>query len=670
MNCEFSPTWFTTSDFATLKKIDPFSKEICRKEIDSPIKNYHALARAKFSYDGKGRVFIRITADDYYVLYVNGKYAACGPAPSYHTGYYYNELEITDYLEEGENLLAAHLYYQGLVNRVWQSADNRFGIATVIENRQSGKREEPVWKYTKTEAFYGNIVGYGTDFSENFDSRLWERGWNTKEYDDSLWQRMLPSEHDYIFVRQPVRQLDVYATKPQNVKFSNGVYFVDVGREIVGALRVKAVGKRGEVVTLRFGEELDGNGRVRFNLRANCRYEEMWTLSGGEDTFENYTYKGYRYAEIEAGDAQITLIEAVCRHYPFDDYHCVLKTDDDKLQKIFTLCKNTIKYSTQYSFIDCPTREKGQYLGDAFIAGHSHALLTGKTDMLEKAILDFAETSSVCPGLMAVSSCSFMQEIADYSLIFGEMLLLAYSLNKNRKFLEKYYDTARGIILHFEKFKRDDGLIACVNDKWNLVDWPENLRDGYDFELLNPIKATGVHNVINAYYAGAVKTLNEIEDILGAEKSFDFEALKRSYIAAFSRENGLFADSEVSDHFSLHSNVFALYFDLVPSTAKGAVADYIVQKSFSCGVYVSYFLLKALCRAGRRDDAYKLIVNESERGWMNMLREGATTCFEAWGKEQKHNLSLCHPWATSAVPIILEDLKIATERGILELFCT
>ena len=36
-----------------------------------------------------------------------------------------------------------------------------------------------------------------------------------------------------------------------------------------------------------------------------------------------------------------------------------------------------------------------------------------------------------------------------------------------------------------------------------------------------------------------------------------------------------------------------------------------------------------------------------------MLDEGATTCYEAWGKEQKWNTSLFHPWASA--PAILLD---------------
>jgi translation initiation factor IF-1 len=39
-----------------------------------------------------------------------------------------------------------------------------------------------------------------------------------------------------------------------------------------------------------------------------------------------------------------------------------------------------------------------------------------------------------------------------------------------------------------------------------------------------------------------------------------------------------------------------------------------------------------------------------------MVKEGATTCFEARGKEQKWNTSLCHPWASSPVIILIEDI--------------
>ena len=73
-------------------------------------------------------------------------------------------------------------------------------------------------------------------------------------------------------------------------------------------------------------------------------------------------------------------------------------------------------------------------------------------------------------------------------------------------------------------------------------------------------------------------------------------------------------------------------------------------------MYMAFFLLKALAKAGRYDDVYRLLVSEEEHSWGNMLKEGATTLFEAWGKEQKNNTSLCHPWASAPIAVLIEDI--------------
>ena len=75
-----------------------------------------------------------------------------------------------------------------------------------------------------------------------------------------------------------------------------------------------------------------------------------------------------------------------------------------------------------------------------------------------------------------------------------------------------------------------------------------------------------------------------------------------------------------------------------------------------CGVLPAYFLLKGLARLGKRRAFYALLTRSDPFGWRNMLREGATTCFEVWGKEQKWNTSLCHPWASGPVSLIIEEL--------------
>ncbi|MCC8016530.1 MAG: family 78 glycoside hydrolase catalytic domain [Clostridiales bacterium] len=639
--------WYTTPRFKKLIPLNIFHKEQDTVPVESAVKNYHCLARAYYDYTDK-KATLLISADDCYKLYINGEFICCGPAPSYNDSYYYNKLDITQYLRKGKNVIAVHLYYQGLINRVWQSGDNRFGVGASI-NGVNLK-----WKFKECKAFSGHISGYDTAFSENFDSRLWEEDWNTPDYNDTDWEYMAETNNDYSFRLQQTKPLSYYSVLPKNVH--NSIY--DFGGEYCGRLKIRAKGERESKIIIRCGEELNDDFNVRYRLRTDCVYEETWTLDDGICTFENYDYKGFRYVQLISDNDEILSIEMIVCHYPFDDEMCTLKSNDKKLEEIFNLCKRTIKVSCQNTYIDCPTREKGQYLGDTLIAAGSQMYLTKDTSLLRKAIVDFAKTTKICDGLMAVSSCSLMQEIADYSLLFGELLLLEYSFSKDEDFLNAYYETAKNVIRYFEQYEDERGLLNQVSEKWNLVDWPENCRDTYDFLLSRPIVEKGVHNVINAYYIGAIKTLGQIETILGLEKTFDFSTRQNAYVNAFLK-NGLFNDGKSSKHSSLHSNVFALYFDLVPENAKPKIIEYIVSKGFCCGVYTSYFMLESLCKNGCFEDAYRLIVNETEFGWLNMLREGATTCFEVWGREQKWNTSLCHSWATAPITIIIKYLANA-----------
>lgn len=60
------------------------------------------------------------------------------------------------------------------------------------------------------------------------------------------------------------------------------------------------------------------------------------------------------------------------------------------------------------------------------------------------------------------------------------------------------------------------------------------------------------------------------------------------------------------------------FFGLCPPQGRQSIGDFIMEKGLCCGVYMSYFVLKALCRLGRPADAYRLTVNDGEHSWLNM----------------------------------------------------
>ena len=140
-------------------------------------------------------------------------------------------------------------------------------------------------------------------------------------------------------------------------------------------------------------------------MRCNCDYEEKFTLSGNDDVLNEYDYKAFRYTELEIPDG-VTVdtdsIRFVVRHHPFREVKHYTGTNE-KLAAIYKLCSDTVKYGVQECFVDCPTREKGQYLGDVTIAGLAHASLTGDPSMIRKALENYAESTFICKGLMTVA---------------------------------------------------------------------------------------------------------------------------------------------------------------------------------------------------------------------------------------------------------------------------
>ncbi len=661
MNAQF----ICHSDFESNIPMQVFHKEMSGASVQDVPKgscNRHVLFRRKATLGMFKRAILRITADDYYKLYINEAFVTMGPAPAYPQAYYYNELDVTALLREGENTLAVHTYYQGLRNRVWVSGDGRQMLWLELE--LDGKVvlvSDTDWKCTLHTGYSARgIYGYETAFAEHYDSRAKEVGFEKETYDDGDWGNACVWTHaDYTLIKQPTKQLEIYNVAPANCKPVESGLLWDVGRETVGYFCPTVKGRRGQVLTLRYGEELDASGRVRWQMRCNCDYEEAWTLSGGKDVLNNYDYKAFRYVEalsdepFEVLDANMTV-----RHYPYREVatYSVAK-DHPELQRVLRLCADTVKYGTQEVFVDCPTREKGQYLGDVSIAARAHAVLTGNTGMMKKAIRNFCDSTFICPGMMAVSTSSLMQEIADYSLQFAAQVLWLYRTDGDLEFLKQTEPYVAGIYQHFLQFVNRDGLLERVTDKWNLVDWPQNLRDGYDFELTKPI-GEGVHNVINAFWCGFLEAYDEILVTLGKAPTGRTESTKNAYVCAFYRKStGLFHDTPTSEHAAMHSNVLPLLFEIGTEDAcvKKRLIGMIRERGLSSmGVYMAYFTLAALVKHGEHELAVELATDP--HCWLLMLDEGATATFEAWGKDQKWNTSLCHPWATAPLIVFADGV--------------
>ncbi|MBO5653412.1 MAG: family 78 glycoside hydrolase catalytic domain, partial [Clostridia bacterium] len=575
------------------------------------------------------------------------------------------EIDLTPYLREGENLIAVHTLYQGLINRVWQSGDLRHGLLLdLVVDGETVVASDESFKTTPHTAYREvGTVGYATAFLEEYDSRAPEVGFASPDYDDASWQNArLSLTADHTLVPQKTEALVFEHIKPVRTEKRGNTLFADFGKCYAANLCATVRGKAGDTVILRMGQELNEDGSVRANLRAYCHYEEPWILADGESVLDHFDYKAFRFAEMILPEGcEVLSLYLEVRHYPFS---LVVEMNEgmakeETLKDVWELCVNTQKYGVQEAILDCMEREKGFYLGDGCYTALTHMVLTGKEDMARKLIDEAFLTTFITDGLVTCLNCAFMQEIAEYPLMLIKLVLWHYRLTGDKDYLAVNYPKVTALLEAYRRDYEKDGLLRDL-DKWCVVEWPANFRDGYDVDITEGKVCHEPHVAINAYYLEAVAFANEMADVLSLPPYRDTASLKKAFYEAFYLpEKHLFKDSLHSDHVSMVGNIFPFAFGLCPDeqTEKNII-DMMCERGMHAVSFFSAFpFLEGLVRCGKAS-LLPFFLNDAD-AWRRMLREDATTTFEGWGRDTKFNTSLFH-MTLSFGALFLSDAPLAT----------
>jgi hypothetical protein len=124
----------------------------------------------------------------------------------------------------------------------------------------------------------------------------------------------------------------------------------------------------------------------------------------------------------------------------------------------------------------------------------------------------------------------------------------------------------------------------------------------------------------------------------------------------FDASKGIYLDGEGSVHSSLHSNMLALAFGLVPDQYLSSVVNFVKSRGMACSVYGSQYLLEGLYRSGEGQYALDLLRSTTDRSWWNMIRSGSTIAMEAWDMKYKPNSDWNHAWGAAPANLIPRQL--------------
>lgn len=647
-------------------------------ECATELKNVHTFYRHREQLPQNIRkATLRITADDSVRLYFNGNLVMTGPAQSLPCHYYYQIYDVTDILNSSGTLtICAWVYYFGQTAHSYISADNLEGLLLEIELETDDGNisriiSDASWKCKTVQSIHGeHLYGYTTQFSEDIDMNGYLPGWKDENFDDSDWDRVCvrgtPFPMHYTVLPQPTPPAELTKLSPAKTSvISPECTVFDFGKETVGTANLSLKGTKGQKIAVRYGEELNEDGSVKYRLRANCFYEDTVILSGNQDEIEFFDYKGFRYIEIY-GPENVTdrMISVTAISYPFEK-KASMKCSDSLMEKIWKICENGVHWGTQDTYVDCPTREKGGFTGDAYITAFSHLYLTGDARIFRKLLYDIAVSLRMDSNMTDVVPSYVTGGYADYTLLIPSLFERYYEQTGDAETVKELIyviDALREIASGWENA---DGLIQAPRSPINpkvalmLIDWPPDLRGDFDY---NGALQNGC-SVLSLLYYGFLKEASTLYSLCGEQEAGSFCLEKATNLGntitklMYQPEQKLFSDHSGTDHCSLHSNAPALCFGLpLPEGSRKKAADFLYGRGLHCGVYFAYFVIRGLFISGEYEKAWDLITNRTEYSWYSMVKCGATSCMEVWAPDMKWNTSFCHPWSSSPITFWIEEI--------------
>jgi alpha-L-rhamnosidase len=551
-----------------------------------------------------------------------------------------------------------------------------------INIRYNGKELQPhqsywwrvcTWGKTGKRSGWSVIQRFNT--SEFSPARLWP--------DESKWVEM-PDEHGKKFWafedRDPIIYHDVAPAKV--VTHKNGNILYDFKKDAFSYLTlnitwepkqvkndslVLAIGEKGILDSL---DEKPGGGIIyetyKIGLKkgtndytlelprfvAQFPWSEVMPLQMPEVI-------PLRYCEIKAmPNLKVNKIIQKALTVQFDNNSSSFSCSDDRLNQIYELCKYSTIANTFNGDYANSERERMMYEADCYIQQMSHYA----TDR------EFSTARYSAENL--IYHASWPTEWICHSVF---MAWADYLYTGNKGLIEKYYtdlkaktliglETPEGLISSRTGLQTKTFLESIhyngdmIHD---IVDWPDGEQGIYPNGETDNYDKKDYNTVVNAFYYRSLILMSRMALATNHKEDASFFAEKAEKVKKrfndvfFDKVSRIYIDGIGSRHASIQGNMFPLAFGLVPDENKESVVNFVKSKWMACGVYAANYLMEGLYNAEQGNYALELMTNDSDRGWLNMIRVGATMTTEAWDiKYDPHDISWSHAWSASPAHLI------------------
>lgn len=599
-----------------------------------------------------------ISAADKYVLWVNGELVVLdgslkrGPTP-YDS--YYDTVELTN-LKQGENTIALLVAFNGrsgdgsIVPVLVDEEGDEYTQAGLIFELDAGGTticSDSSWKAARHTG-YKNRVTAGADYpgysqssmlaerNVYFDARDDLGDFMAEGYNDSEWEDAtpvskagdLPFGDLYSAMIQPIRFQDI-------VDFSNSASYVGTPLTQDTTLVLDLPGNI--QFTPYFELEAPAGKKLTFytdtytDKQELPNFKDTYVTAEGTQRYENYPWRSGSKLIMEA-EAGVTFTRLGYRASGFNGEQVGSFTSSDPgLDQLWHESLNTLAICMRDTYMDCPERERGPYMGDASneIDAALYSYDQGGLDLTKKAILACVAWTRADGAIPSRAPSVKPQEIPNQSLIFMTSVYHYWLHSGDRETAEAY---CNAFLNYLRLVEMENGLPVYRDGSWTWDDWGDRI----DTQLLQ----TGIY-----YYA--LNVTKSLANDLGITEGAEFldermDSMRENWRAVYYTEEGF--KSPDSKYVDDRANAMLALSGLAGEEDWPLITD-VIMSTYQASPFIEKYVLEALCAMGRVD----LALQRMRDRYAPMLKDEYDTLWETFDGETG---TVNHGWTAAPLYIL------------------
>ena len=642
---------------------------------------------------------VRVSADNRFILFVNGHRVGDGPARGDLPHWRYEVFDLAPLLHGGANLITATVWNFGVYAPVSQISDR---TAFLLESEATGASSISTPDGWLVEEEHGqSLLGrdtvtiktyFASGPGEELDASKYDWDWNSATPGKN-WVPAASPMRDSIFpdtnkahsadttgdnfwglipdllpamefkptsageiVRSDLPGLKGFPATSAAVPAGSHIHLLLDRKALTTAYpQLTVSGGKGAKIRLTYSEALydkdehKGDRDAIEDRRALGLNDTFLPDGGSHRTFEPLWWRTWRYLDLDIQTAAEPLaLESLTANftaYPFEE-RASFKSGDPDLDKIWEVSWRTARLDAHETYMDTPYYEQLQYVGDTRIQALISYTVAGDDRLGHQAIEAFDQSRSPDGLTRSRYPSSLPQTIPPFSLLWVGMLHDYWMYRPDPELVRASLPGSRAVLAWFATHEKPDGLLEKL-PWWSFIDWVSSGETPtYD--------TNGESCITTLEYLGALGEAADLERSLGDPNFATGYQSRASHVRSglynkcWSASRGLLADNSDQKVFSQQANILAVLYDVVPKEHQQKVLNQILAIDpgttpngvLSASYYFRFYLARALDHAGLADEYL-----DSIGPWRKLL----PLHFSTWPEIPGDTRSDSHAW--SAHPI-------------------